>query len=74
MVSSGRFASVDAVIANALERQCERERAVDRLRSEIDLGLQDLKAGRFIDGEQGFRQILGERAQPAKPARRGRPR
>lgn len=60
-VASGRFASASEVVQQALtmlERlEREREVALDEIRREIQLGIDQAEAGQLRDGETVFAEI-----------------
>ncbi|NKN37861.1 type II toxin-antitoxin system ParD family antitoxin [Agrobacterium sp. a22-2] len=55
-VTSGRYASADEVVRDALQGLQERENKLDVLRREIDIGWQQAERGEFA--EDGFLQRL----------------
>lgn len=48
-VKSGRYASANDVVRDALEGLKERERKLAELRSEIDIGLEQARRGEFAE-------------------------
>lgn len=60
-VASGRFASASEVVQQALalleQREREREVALDEIRREIQLGIDQAEAGQLRDGETVFAEI-----------------
>ena len=60
-VASGRFASASAVVQEALtlleRRDREREEALDEVRREIQLGIEQAEAGQLRDVETVFATI-----------------
>ncbi|CAN5602876.1 type II toxin-antitoxin system ParD family antitoxin [soil metagenome] len=57
-VTSGMYTSASEVVREGLRlmqtRDEMRERKLDNLRSEIQKGMDDIEAGRVIDGEEFF--------------------
>lgn len=64
-VESGKYATATEVVRVALNEREERERKLAELRAEIQLGIDDLEAGRFVT-------MTAEELQDMK--RRGRER
>lgn len=64
-VASGRFASASDVVQKALSllerREHQREAAIDGIRREIQLGIDQAEAGELRDGETVFREIREKR-------------
>lgn len=60
-VASGRSASVSDVVQEALtlmeRREREREEALDEIRREVQLGIEQAEAGQLRDGETVFAEI-----------------
>lgn len=48
-VKSGMFGSASEVVREALRLLRERDARIEYLRREIDIGLEDLKAGRVVE-------------------------
>lgn len=48
-VKSGMFGSASEVVREALRLLRERDARIEYLRREIDIGLEDLKAGRMVE-------------------------
>jgi antitoxin ParD1/3/4 len=56
-VRSGRYASRSKVLDEGLGRVREREARIAAVRVAVQRGLDDVKAGRVIDIEEGFAEI-----------------
>lgn len=60
-VASGRFASASDVVQEALtlleRRERDRDAALDEIRREIQLGIEQADAGQLRDGEEVFAEI-----------------
>jgi antitoxin ParD1/3/4 len=56
-VRSGRYASRSEVLDEGLGRVREREARIAAVRVALQRGLDDVKAGRVVDLEQGFAEI-----------------
>jgi len=66
-LSSGRYRSVSEVIEEGLRLLAEQDALIDlgltRLRQDIATGLQQLKAGQGIPGEQVFEELRRRSAE-----------
>lgn len=56
-VRSGRYASRSEVLDEGLGRVREREAQIAAVRAAVQRGLEDVKAGRVVDLEEGFAEI-----------------
>lgn len=67
-VASGRFDTASDVVNEGLKllalREHEREAALGEIRREIDVGLQQARAGQLRDGEAFFAELAQKRASP----------
>jgi antitoxin ParD1/3/4 len=60
LVSDGRYATADAAIHAALRLLEQEEAWKEDARRKIQEGLDDLKAGRVVDGDKAMEEILAE--------------
>lgn len=62
-VASGRFDTASDVVREGLKllegREHEREAVIDELRREIEIGLEQAKAGQLRDGRAVFEELRG---------------
>ena len=56
-VSSGEYSSVEAMIEAALRLLEERDRQVQRLRSELMIGVEQIQIGAVHDGPEALKQL-----------------
>lgn len=60
-VASGLYQSASEVVRHGLrlleEQERTREAALERLRNQINLGLEQAKRGELLDGEEVFREL-----------------
>lgn len=60
-VESGKFVSASEVVREGLrlleEREARREAELARLRRDVQLGLEQAKAGELVDGEEVFAEL-----------------
>ena len=65
-VSSGRFDTASDVVCEGLKllelREQEREAALDEIRREIEVGLQQARAGQLRDGDAFFAKLRQKRS------------
>lgn len=68
-VSSGRYLSASEVVRDALRQlmRSENEQAaeLERLRSQIGVGVEQARAGELLDGEEVFASLAARRRVPA---------
>ena len=57
VVRSGHYASRSEVLHEGLDRVREREAQIAAVRAAVQRGLDDVKAGRVVDAEEGFAEI-----------------
>lgn len=56
-VSSGEYSSVEAMIEAALRLLEKRDRQVQRLRSELMIGVEQIQQGAVHDGPEALKQL-----------------
>ena len=56
-LEDGSFPSAGALVARALELMMEEERDLAALRAEIELGLEDERAGRLVDADDVIAEL-----------------
>lgn len=65
-VASGRFDTASDVVGEGLKllemREQEREAALEEIRREIEIGLEQAKAGQLRDGETFFTELQQKRS------------
>ena len=63
-LSSGKYATVDEVITEALQLLEQRDKHyqqwVEETREKVQVGIAQLERGEGIDGEEVFRELLAE--------------
>lgn len=68
-VKSGRYLSASEVVRDALRqllmRENEQAAELERLRSQIGVGLEQARAGELLDGEEVFAALAARRRVPA---------
>lgn len=57
VLGTGRYASRSEVLDEGLGRVREREARIAAVRAAVQPGLDDVKAGRVVDVEEGFAEI-----------------
>jgi antitoxin ParD1/3/4 len=60
-VKSGRYGSASEVVREALRNMEQHEAAVERLRKDIQVGLDQIERGETVDGEEAIARILNRR-------------
>jgi Arc/MetJ-type ribon-helix-helix transcriptional regulator len=72
MIQTGKFDGAQAFIVSAIERECDRQRAIHQLDEAIASGLQDIKKSRIMDGDSFFEALLKspQNATPDSPSAR----
>ena len=60
LVSEGRYASAEAALRAAFRLLEQEEAWKEDARRKIEEGLEDLKAGRVVNGEKAMREIREE--------------
>jgi antitoxin ParD1/3/4 len=70
LVSSGRYLSASEVVRDALRqllrRESEQAAELERLRSQIGVGLEQARAGELLDGDEVFATLAARRRVPAE--------
>lgn len=70
-VRSGRYLSASEVVREGLRQLAERERLraaeLDRLRTQVRLGLEQARAGELLDGDEVFQSLAARRPASAIP-------
>jgi antitoxin ParD1/3/4 len=70
-VRSGRYLSASEVVREGLRQLAEREREhtaeLDRLRTQVRLGLEQARAGDLLDGDEVFESLAARRRASATP-------
>lgn len=63
-VTSGRYQTASEVVREGLrlleDREQRREAAIEDLRRKIAVGVEQARRGELLDGEEVFRELLGE--------------
>lgn len=67
-VASGNFVSASEVVREGLrlleERDARRDAELARLRQDVQLGLEQARAGELVDGEEVFTELERRIAEP----------
>jgi antitoxin ParD1/3/4 len=58
LVANGRYNSKSEVLREGVRLVQEREAALQKLWAELDLGLQDIEAGRVYDEDEVFDEVF----------------
>lgn len=70
-VRSGRYLSASEVVREGLrqlaERESEHAAELDRLRTQVRLGLEQARAGELLDGDEVFEGLAARRRASATP-------
>ncbi len=69
LMATGKFGNASEVVSRALELLQEHEREIDDIRTKIDAGLEDVKAGRVFSPEEAKALLSRRRENWARTAR-----
>ena len=56
-IASGRYSSEEEIVTAALQMWKEREEKLEKLRQDVQVGIDHLERGEWIEGEEAIRQI-----------------
>ena len=56
-VAEGRYGSASEVVREALRRMEEEKKRFEKLKADLQEGLDDIEAGRVADGEEVFARL-----------------
>ena len=65
-LASGRYQSADELILAGLQLLDERERRLEQLRQQIEVGAEQIVRGRVTDGEEVFDRLLNKLHQKSE--------
>lgn len=68
LVNAGRYASAEEVVKEGLRLVARREQHLSELNAKLADGLEDIRAGRVVDGEELFEELITKYEAMARQA------